>query len=518
MNEVGHIKSSHTCHWRVPQWSQLRLGVEYSSPPLLFDDLKWSIKLFKGKTKSPEMLSIYVQIHETSPGSLRGIRKNVQLALKINNTNPSSYYNDFGVGKRLQPVWFTEKNTRWGEDSLGTLSSIIPFLSRDQVSLSVNITILKSEVNNMTSAASTDIMTASPFSQYIDSQDFSDISFKVIEEDLVSEHTITCLRDEQEKENIRIFHGHKNILAAVSPWFKIIFTNGMKESHQNQITISDVRHDIFYRLLKYCYTLKINIDGVNDAYEMLKASDRFQISNIREESLRYLRQELNEDNIWDVWECADMYGCEKTTSTCASYASVEMKTLIAHSSWLYAQPRVIKMSLDIEVGDLPEETELYKAVLVWAKQREDKVTIIGNIRKERDEEGKNLSMTRTQLLASVVDVEPLAISLAVEEPDEDDEEEEEPKPVKEETVTHRVINPVDPHDLRLDLANILQSIRFPMMPADFLANKVESDSFIMSINGMKDMLYEAYKYHAVLGTSSSIRCQPRRPQSEHDEL
>ncbi|KAG2230698.1 hypothetical protein INT48_006915 [Thamnidium elegans] len=510
MNEVGHIKSSHTCHWRVPQWSQLRLGVEYSSPPLLFDDLKWSIKLFKGKTKSPEMLSIYVQIHETSPGSLRGIRKNVQLALKINNTNPSSYYNDFGVGK---------KNTRWGEDSLGTLSSIIPFLSRDQVSLSVNITILKSEVNNMTSAASTDIMTASPFSQYIDSQDFSDISFKVIEEDLVSEHTITCLRDEQEKENIRIFHGHKNILAAVSPWFKIIFTNGMKESHQNQITISDVRHDIFYRLLKYCYTLKINIDGVNDAYEMLKASDRFQISNIREESLRYLRQELNEDNIWDVWECADMYGCEKTTSTCASYASVEMKTLIAHSSWLYAQPRVIKMSLDIEVGDLPEETELYKAVLVWAKQREDKVTIIGNIRKERDEEGKNLSMTRTQLLASVVDVEPLAISLAVEEPDEDDEEEEEePKPVKEETVTHRVINPVDPHDLRLDLANILQSIRFPMMPADFLANKVESDSFIMSINGMKDMLYEAYKYHAVLGTSSSIRCQPRRPQSEHDEL
>lgn len=47
------------------------------------------------------MLSIYVQIHETSPGSLRGIRKNVQLSIKINNTNPSSYYNDFGVGKSM---------------------------------------------------------------------------------------------------------------------------------------------------------------------------------------------------------------------------------------------------------------------------------------------------------------------------------------------------------------------------------------------------------------------------------
>lgn len=71
------------------------------------------------------MLSVYVQMHETSPGSLRGVRKNVQLALKINNTNPSSYYNDFGVGKSkatkqskhdflflfylgLQPVWYSE--------------------------------------------------------------------------------------------------------------------------------------------------------------------------------------------------------------------------------------------------------------------------------------------------------------------------------------------------------------------------------------------------------------------------
>ncbi|KAI9365239.1 hypothetical protein BD770DRAFT_378098 [Pilaira anomala] len=532
MNEVGHIKSSHTCHWRVPQWSQLRLGVEYSSPPLLFDDLKWSIKLFKGKSKTPEMLSIYVQIHETSPGSLRGIRKNVQLALKINNTNPSSYYNDFGVGKRLQPVWFTEKNTRWGEDSLGTLSSIIPFLSRDQVSLSVNITILKSEVNNMTAATSTDIVTASPFSRYIDSKEFSDISFKVIEEDSNSnakeeeDH-----ENDDDCENIRIFHSHKNILSAISPWFRIIFTNGMKESLQNEITISDVKHDTFYRLLKYCYTFKIDIDGVDDAYEMLKASDRFQINNIREESLRYLRQELSEDNIWDVWECADTYGCEKTINTCTSFASVEMKTLITHPSWLYAKPRVIKMALDIEVGDLPEETELYKAVLVWAKQREENITLIEEVQKEKEEEGKNLSMTRTQLLASVVDVEPLAISLAVAEHDEDDEDEEEQKSpfieikkeVEEETkgvthLTNRVIDPVDPHDLQLDLANILQSIRFPMMPPDFLANKVESDSFIMNIDGMRNMLYEAYKYHAVLGTSSSKRCQPRRPQSEHDEL
>jgi hypothetical protein len=170
------------------------------------------------------------------------------------------------------------------------LSSIDPFLSRDQISLSVNITILKSEV---ASTLALDMLKASPpFARYIDSAEFSDIAFRVIEQECLS------------KDTGKLFHGHKNILAAVSPWFHMLFTNGMRESQQQEIMISGVKHPIFYRLLKYCYTFEIDMDGVEDAYEMLKASDQFQIVNIREEALRYLRQELNEDNIWDIWECA----------------------------------------------------------------------------------------------------------------------------------------------------------------------------------------------------------------------
>ena len=47
------------------------------------------------------MLSLFVKLHETGYGSLRGIRKKVTLTLKVNNTNPSNYYNDFGVGKSM---------------------------------------------------------------------------------------------------------------------------------------------------------------------------------------------------------------------------------------------------------------------------------------------------------------------------------------------------------------------------------------------------------------------------------
>jgi hypothetical protein len=179
-----------------------------------------------------------------------------------------------------------------------------------------------------------------------------------------------------------------------------------------------------------------------------------------------------------------MYGCEKTVDTCVSYASAEMKTLIVHPSWLHAKASVIKMALDIEIGDLPEETELYEAVLLWAKARNANVTSEVAI---ENEEVKSLSMTRTQLLSSVVNVEPLVISAAVIE-DEEDEEEDQTEERRIIDYSNKIIPPVEPQELELDLANILQCIRFPMMPPDFLANRVENDAYIMNLDGMRDMV------------------------------
>ncbi|KAI8883031.1 hypothetical protein K501DRAFT_333651 [Backusella circina FSU 941] len=457
MTEVGHIKSSHACHWRIPQWSKLRPCVEYSSPPLYFDALKWSIKLYKGRPKSPEMLSIFVQLHETSPGSLRGIRKQVQLTLKINNTNPSSYYNDFGAGKRLHPVWFSEKQTKWGEDALGTLDSFMAFLSRDQASLSVHITILKSEIDRLDTP-----QLITPFSRFIDSAEFSDITFRV------HEH-------EQDEEG-RVFFGHKNILAAMSPWFNMLFTSGMKESHQKEIRVCGVQHDIFLRLLTYCYTFNVDIHSVSDGYEMIEAADRFQLDNVREIAFQYLRQEMSENNIWDIWESADLHGCDKTMKKCTVYASNHLEALLMNSSWLYAKPRVVKMVMEIEEGNLPAEHILYESILSWANQQKEKSNIIGSV---GEDEG-----TQDDEIMSY---------------NQDD-------------------NTYDLKSLRDDLGAILQCIRFPMIPPDYLANKIEVDDFIMSIDGMRDMLYEAYRYHAVSGSSSSFRCQPRRAHSTEEDV
>jgi hypothetical protein len=207
-----------------------------------------------------------------------------------------------------------------------------------------------------------------------------------------------------------------------------------------------------------------------------------------------------------------VFGCEKTVDICKCFASAEMKTLITHPSWLKAKAKVIKMALDVEVGALPEETELYEAILEWAKIR-------GAPIKEKEvvvEKPNASTMTRTQLLSSVVNVEPLVISQAIIDDDEDDEDDEDEGIVeslalieaqKEIVVGESEVEgdgdkhestmiQVDPHDLASDLALILQCIRFPMMPPDYLANRVEADDYVMNIDGMKDMVCSFYYFHA----------------------
>ena len=46
---------------------------------------------------------------------------------------------------------------------------------------------------------------------------------------------------------------------------------------------------------------------MTDAEQLLALAERFEIVPVRDECLRYLRLELNLDNVWGVWELAGVF-------------------------------------------------------------------------------------------------------------------------------------------------------------------------------------------------------------------
>ncbi|KAG2218185.1 hypothetical protein INT45_003611 [Circinella minor] len=439
------------------------------------------------------MLSLFVKLHETGYGSLRGIRKKVTLTLKVNNTNPSNYYNDFGVGKRLHPVWFSEKHTKWGEDGLASLESLDPFLNQDQASLSISMTIIKSEVDTIPTVIGPGL---SPFADYADSSEFSDIRFRI-------------------KPTGTLFYGHKVILSAMSPWFKSLFTSGMRESFESIIDIDCVDPNIFSRLLHYCYTFSLDIQSVEDARNILEAADRFQLSRLRDEALRYMRQEITESNIWDIWAWSDIYDCDRTRSACFQFVSNHFVELVKNPAWLRAKSNVLKMALQIDEGMLPCEESLYESVVSWAKygkmnnpafllvddendhnaKEQVEETSVGNTfgvdQKHHDEDNRKNENENDN-------------SQAMIQSDNDNDDDNENGLSFEDEL----------NDRQGDLAEILQYIRFPLIPPSFLVNVVEKDSFVMNLPGVRDLLFEAYRHHAMgdlvgILDNVSFRCKPR---------
>ena len=146
------------------------------------------------------------------------------------------------------------------------------------------MTIIKSEIDVVPSVAGPGL---SPFADYANSSEFSDIRFRI--------------------NKTTHFYGHKAILSAMSPWFKALFTSGMRETYESVIDIDDTDPALFARLLSYCYTFTLDIQSVNDAQAILEAADRFQLYKLREEALRYMRQEITQANIWDIWAWAGQF-------------------------------------------------------------------------------------------------------------------------------------------------------------------------------------------------------------------
>ena len=61
----------------------------------------------------------------------------------------------------------------------------------------------------------------------------------------------------------RKIHAHKNVLAVSCPYFEKMFTGGLSESNQSEVTIREVDEEAMETLIDLCYTFNF-IDIVKD--------------------------------------------------------------------------------------------------------------------------------------------------------------------------------------------------------------------------------------------------------------
>lgn len=88
----------------------------------------------------------------------------------------------------------------------------------------------------------------------------------------------------------RLFPCNRNVLAAACPYFKSMFTGGMYESQQANVTMHDVDAESFEVLVEYCYTGRVSLSEAN-VQRLYAASDMLQLEYVREACASFLAKE-----------------------------------------------------------------------------------------------------------------------------------------------------------------------------------------------------------------------------------
>ncbi|KAM3567553.1 hypothetical protein VYU27_010305, partial [Nannochloropsis oceanica] len=131
---------------------------------------------------------------------------------------------------------------------------------------------------------------------FVNSQALSDVTF-IVEGQRVYAHKILCVR---------------------SPYFRALFTGGMREAREGEVVLPDVRYPIFLSLLEYLYTDSLTID-LPTSFQLFEAADRFGVERLKKMCEHKMLTSLSLDNAAMILYTADVYHAAGLRQKCLGF-------------------------------------------------------------------------------------------------------------------------------------------------------------------------------------------------------
>lgn len=167
-----------------------------------------------------------------------------------------------------------------------------------------------------------------------------DIS-KLLDEDSNYDVEITC--DDE------TFHAHKVILSCRSKVFAAMLQSNMVEGITGKVMLQDIKATAFRLLLRYLYSGMMPKFDVDIAKELYEIGDRYAVEELKDACSQFLRNNLSQDNSYEILVLADRHGDYSLRSHIIAYI-VDNRMPLHHGSWpdfCESQPQLANRVLNL---------------------------------------------------------------------------------------------------------------------------------------------------------------------------
>ncbi|KAJ9592761.1 hypothetical protein L9F63_015572, partial [Diploptera punctata] len=155
-----------------------------------------------------------------------------------------------------------------------------------------------------------------------------------------------------------LFHAHKVVLAAASPYFKAMFTGGLKESEMSRVKLQGVCPTAMARILHFMYTGQIRVTEIT-VCQLLPAATMFQ-------------RQLDPANAIGIANFAEQHGCKDLNHKANQFIEQHFTQICQEEEFLQLTAIQLVALIKKDELNVQEEREVYNAVLKWVKYDEEK--------------------------------------------------------------------------------------------------------------------------------------------------
>jgi len=122
----------------------------------------------------------------------------------------------------------------------------------------------------------------------------------------------------KQKTGSRVF-GHRFVLSVRSEYFRSIFTTGMREAGQPEITIPEVKRDSFLSILRFVYTGDKAVVTEDNVIDLLEAANYFSESRLKCVCEDVLKRGVEIENAAYVLDVATRFEANQLRSSCVEF-------------------------------------------------------------------------------------------------------------------------------------------------------------------------------------------------------